>query len=410
MMRKWTTANRFNTKHNLSHVLMDGGVLSIPGDKLGEFYMKCIEDVKNETKIFVVEQKTDIYNFFLDIDYVEEDALELNQIESIVRVICDKVNTLGGENCLISVCKPKPKNGKIKTGVHMNWEHFPVNQENAFNLRDHIVDVLCRAYSATKWSEIVNCIDTSVYGTLNKTKGSGFRMPWSHKSVKDRSSGQSVIEGPYLPFMIYRGPPGQGPLMKNGTIEYTPQEISLRLLTMATIRSFAAETAIIHQLKGSVNRKQEGGFTTSQTKSEISNAMYNARLQSFIRLNMDGQSASNVKRIFKSKDAYLIETDSMYCENIKRNHNSNHVWFIVQDGKMRQRCFCQCDTMKGRKNGFCKDFAGREHMLPNSITMEMFPTKKKNRDNIKASILPNVIINNHISISSNVISIYTNNF
>lgn len=399
MMRRWASENNLSNKENLSHVLMEGGVLSIPCDRLDEFYKNCIDDVRNNKKIFVVEQKTEIYNFFLDIDYVDDDSLELNQIEAIAKVICEKVNKLGGKDCLISVSEPKPKNGKIKTGVHMNWSDFPVNQEGALTLREHIVSTLRLAYSAKSWGDF---IDDSVYGVLGKTKGSGFRMPWSHKCVKGN------IEGPYLPFMIFKGTEGKGPLTLNGTIEYIEPEISLELLKMATVRSTATEPSDIPELADGL-KKLEGGFTAAQKKNEISDAVMIANVQTFIRLNMDGQKHSHVKKIFKSKDVYLVETDSMYCENLGRCHNSNHVWFMIQDGEIWQKCFCRCDTMKGRKM-FCKDFSGRAHILPNSIVNGLFPSKKKTHENIKAAILPNAVINRNRTITSNSVSIYTSNF
>jgi hypothetical protein len=405
-MKRWASSNNLSNKDNLSHVLMDGGVLSIPCDKVDEFYGKCVDDIKNKRNIFVVEQKTDIYNFFVDIDYIDDEELGLDQVEAFVKVICDKVNKMGGKDCLVSICEPKPKNGRIKTGVHMNWPNFHVDQNGALTLRSHILSTLNLVYSSIKWDDV---IDASVYGVLDKTKGSGFRMPWSHKSVKDRATGRQVVEGPYLPFMMYTGTEGVGPLTALGKIVHIDQDISVELLRMATIRS---NETTPHEIPDApdVSRKQEGGFTSSQTKNAVNDNGLVAQVQTFIRLNMEGQGTSRVKRMFKSKDAYLAETDSMYCENIQRTHNSNHVWFIMKNGQISQKCFCRCDTMKGRKSGFCKDFSGRVHTLSRTLTNELFPNKKKTRDNIKAAILPNAVINRNRTITSNCVSVYTSSF
>jgi len=59
VLREWCRKNGFNNARNLSHVLMDGGVLSIPFDKLREFYEVYIKSVDSGEKVFVVEQKTD---------------------------------------------------------------------------------------------------------------------------------------------------------------------------------------------------------------------------------------------------------------------------------------------------------------------------------------------------------------
>ena len=60
MFKRWCRQQGFcKSGPNLSHVLMDGGVLSVPFDRLNDFYMKCIEAVNSGEKIYVVEQKTE---------------------------------------------------------------------------------------------------------------------------------------------------------------------------------------------------------------------------------------------------------------------------------------------------------------------------------------------------------------
>ncbi len=47
MFKNWYVSQKFNNATNLSHVLMDGGKLSVPFDRLNEFYDKYIESVKS---------------------------------------------------------------------------------------------------------------------------------------------------------------------------------------------------------------------------------------------------------------------------------------------------------------------------------------------------------------------------
>src|SRR6056300_963115 len=108
MFKKWCTQQKFNNATNLSHVLMDGGVLSVPFDKLNEFHEKYIEAVKSGEKLFVVEQKSPLYNFFVDIDYKDTHSLTLDEIQDICKIICDKVKRHGGKDCLVSVSPPRP--------------------------------------------------------------------------------------------------------------------------------------------------------------------------------------------------------------------------------------------------------------------------------------------------------------
>ena len=166
MFRSWCSKNKFKNAKATSHVLMDGGVLSIPFDKLDEFCEQYVEAVKNKEKLYLVEQKTPTYNFFLDIDYKDEKALDLPYIQKLCRIICDKVKTLGGKDCLICVSKPKEVDDNlIKTGVHMNWPGFVVDQENALNVREHVIATLKSVFKSKSWNQIIDC---SVYGDSKK--------------------------------------------------------------------------------------------------------------------------------------------------------------------------------------------------------------------------------------------------
>ena len=183
MFKEWCKIHGFFEKNpNPSHVLMDGGVLSVPFDRLTDFYEKYVECVKVNEKIYVVEQKTvDAYNFFVDLDYKDDDPLTIEEIKRVCKVICDKVSKYGGKNALVSVAKPKPVGDLMKTGVHINWPDFPVNRDSAIALREHVIGTLTLVYGSKDWNEIV---DLSVYGSSERnTRGSGFRMPFSHKWV-----------------------------------------------------------------------------------------------------------------------------------------------------------------------------------------------------------------------------------
>jgi hypothetical protein len=370
MFKSWCSTQNFNNRTNLSHVLLDGGVLSVPFDKLNDFYEKYIEAVKCGEKLFVVEQKTPTYNFFVDIDYKHERALTLDEIKSICKIICDKVKRHGGKDCLISVAPPKNSGGLIKTGVHLNWSGFVVNQTSALALREHILIALTYSKSNVDWN---NVIDSSVYGcNARKTQGSGLRMPWSYKKEKHDAckgigcpecGGKKIDQVAYLPLFMYT----HGPLSALINIEQTP---NINFLKMSSIRTDATEYITI--TSPSFNQK-EGSFSNEQTKDELYDESIRSDIQGFIRKNVEGQKDSFITKIFKHTDSYLISTTSKYCENIKRSHNSNHIWFYISGKVIAQKCFCRCETLHGRHDGFCKDFYGRKHELPLPIVSKLYP-------------------------------------
>ena len=414
MFREWCQSNGLFNKRNLSHVLMDGGVLSVPFDKLDAFYKTYIEAVRRGETVFVVEQKTEMYNFFIDIDYKDDDELDLDQVQLITKVICDKVSTFGGSKCVISIQEPRLREGLYKSGVHMNWPGFVVNQENAINLRGHVVDILSKVYGSKPWSKF---IDNSVYGDLkSKTKGSGFRLPWSHKKSKHEAcNGKGcggcdhtgkITEGMYLPVLLYNRQEGVGPLKLPGKFEKLDGTISLELLNMVTIRTVVKET--IDNVKAVTGKAP---FTKAVMDKEVVSNELTAILETFVRQNLEGQKDSRITKVFKkSETEYYISTYSKYCENLGREHGSNHIWFNVKDGVISQKCFCKCETVEERKKGYCRDFEGRKHTLSSSIIKLLFPEKNKVSASIKRAILPNAIVNPNIRNISNTIAIYTKSF
>ena len=361
MFKRWCKDQGFANNSDLSHVLMDGGVLSVPFDKLNDFYEKCVEVYNSGEKIFVVEQKTENYNFFMDLDYKDDEEMSFEQIKSVCKVICDKVSKFGGKDALISVAEPKPIDTLIKTGIHINWPGFVVNRSSALGIRDHVINTLNLAYGSRDWKDIV---DISVYGNNSRnTKGSGFRMPWSHKKGKHEAcTGQGCelcnntgkeTQSEYLPIFIYK----HGP---SSTLQKTEQKPSVDILHMATLRTQSMEPVIIE------GTRKEATFTTLQTKNEFKDQEALLLVEAFVRKNVEGQTTASITKMFKYNKQFLVSTNSKYCENKKCNHNSNHVWFHIVGDTIAQKCFSTTNVL--RQYGFCKDFSGRRHQLSKKIT------------------------------------------
>ena len=375
MFKSWCVSQKFTHAANLSHVLMDGGVLSVPFDKLNEFHERYIESVKRGERLYVVEQKSEKYNFFVDIDYKNRESLSIDEVKDICKVICDKVKRHGGRECIISIAPPKKSGDLTKTGVHLNWPNFVVDQVSAIALREHILVALSKAKGSIDWNEI---IDAAVYGNAErKTKGSGFRMPWSYKRAKHDACGGrgcahcdkgKIDQLAYLPFFVYKpGPP-------LSAILNISQDPSLEILKMAIVRT--NEPQITHIEPPSIKIK-EGAFTKEETKDELYDDELKNMVETFIRTNLEGQNNAYVQKLFKRRDTYLVSTNSKYCENLKRDHGSNHVWFIISGQTILQKCFCLCETLRGRRDGFCKDFCGRRHQLSRTIVDRLYPKKEE---------------------------------
>ena len=371
MFRQWCAQEGFAHSRNLSHVLMDGGCLSVPFDKLKAFNAQYVHACQSGERVFVVEQKTPTYNFFCDVDYKDSDPLSLEEIQDVCKIICDKVRRHGGGRCLVSVAEPKDVgDGKYKTGVHLNWPGMVVDQTSAVALREHILVVLYTAKAGVDWNEV---IDSSVYGDLERgSKGSGFRLPWSHKKAKCTTCGGQgcdacdhsgkVTQGMYLPVFTYT----------EGKMESVDPTPTVGLLDMATVRTDVG-TPPTTRVEPPAKAIREGAFTKMQTKDELDDIEVRATLEMFIQRNMEGQGGARVTRVFKYKTTYLVSTTSRYCENLGREHGSNHVWFYVNGNTIAQKCFCRCETVRARKDGFCRDFVGKRYMITPQLFKMLYP-------------------------------------
>ena len=365
--KEWCKNNGFCNTKNITHVLMDGGTLSVPFERLTEFYNRCIKAVHTNERIYVVEQKTVIYNFFLDIDYTDKDPLTINQIEQIVKVICEEISS---EPCLISTSRPKPKGDMTKTGVHLNWSKLAVDQNMALDLMNTVISTLNNKIPNRQWEKF---IDSSVYGNpATGSRGSGFRLPWNHKIGKHeacmgKGCGECNFTGKhteseYLPIYIY----------KNNMISKTDPYISMDKLLLATVRNASDHTSVT-TVKHTI-RKRKPATTTSKNIFDDDNIIDNANLmfdiQEYINKYIRNQSNLVVERLYRIDNHIAVRTNSRWCENINGEHSSNHIYFVINIKRkiMYQKCFCNKKNTNHHRGVTCKEYTGPEYNLTNKIT------------------------------------------
>ena len=152
----------------------------------------------------------------------------------------------------------------MNTVVHLNCPDFLFEQSSAVALREHVLVSLSKFQSDTNWNEIV---DSSVYGNIRrKTKGSGFRMPWSYKRAKHEVCGGQGCEDcengrvdqlAYLPVFI----------CNTGSLTRISQEPSVKILKMSAVRTDAPKTVSVEPPSVSAQAK-ESSYSEEQTRDE----------------------------------------------------------------------------------------------------------------------------------------------
>jgi hypothetical protein len=121
---------------------------------------------------------------------------------------------------------------------------------------------------------------------------------------------------------------------------------------------------------------KEVSFSPEETRNEIYDEELRSMIEDFVRKNMEGQGDAYITKLFKNKETYYAATTSRYCENVKRKHGSNHVWFIISGREILQKCFSRHETIVGRCDGFCEHFCGRRHKLTTGIVDKLYPEKE----------------------------------
>ena len=127
------------------------------------------------------------------------------------------------------------------------------------------------------------------------------------------------------------------------------------------------------------------------SKRVSSSSLVYQEIVRFFRIHVKNYSADDIKKILNFDDkVYIILTKSKYCQNIDRSHNSCQIYFKLSREGICQKCHCICNTMTGRKYGFCKDYSSEyikctEHLLK----LLNWTTNNKNKE-INKMDLPNI--------------------
>lgn len=252
--------------------------------------------LKSTQRLFLVEKIEGVFKLFFDIDYV---GPELDFIKLFLE-ICKIVNA---GKCHIARADPRITEKGLKYGFHLIWPQCDVTKPRAAQIRQRVLNEF-----GPEWSNIIDGI------------GSGLRMLWSYK-VGDGSTC-------YVPYGTITE--------KFEFIEFENRDPSIEFLKMFSIKSKETIKSI-----------------------EPFNSTDNSSLENFIRINIRGQENLKITGCKPSRNNVdvCIFTNSRYCANIRREHKSNHVYFIIKGSHIFQRC-TDCD---------CSKYKGRMYLLPKTI-------------------------------------------
>jgi hypothetical protein len=395
-LKKWLKSeNLFNQSKEVpvpSHLLYDGGKIYVPRTREHEFVYHYSEELKRKSELYYVETRPRTFKFMIDIDITDDHYWTNDEIIKITKFIQTVVYDFYSRNLMTIGCTASIKHKKdgVHTGVHLIWPKLFVIAETALIIRRGIVQKLNEEFVGPKGKSWDGIIDELIY-TRN-----GLRMVGSDKLSPKRVENPKTRESMTVkipekrPYEIAFVMNSTGELKENylTRLQNDPQaliqETSIRFVISAYL-SKASKGMEIKQfpkwLEGDLleiaNNSTKGSKTS---KGTIISEKEHFIIEHFIRNNLPKEYSSGiVKSVTRYNDGnLLIKTDSRYCMNLGRRHNSCGIYFFASPDGLYQKCLCPCDNLKGRKRGYCRDYTSGIYPFKEEIRDLLFPNFNKN--------------------------------
>ena len=378
-----------NSKDDITHLCLDGGKLSIPNNLIPNFFELYQKGIKNNEKYFLCETPTQVSKMFCDFDFLEDHEIKIEKLKEIVQILHNTIEEYYGDSFPIILCvspsKEVTKNKKklIKTGVHLIWKELTVTLDQAYDISKLFIDKLNTHDNSYKWKDI---IDEQVYT-------SGLRMIDSLKVSKKRKKNEegkmeviNVEENrAYKPVWIY-----------------PEEEIKDNMMNECSIKTYFNEEPLFPLLDIPHHERKKTKRTNkknNKVETNIHNDNILDRVEQFIRQQTIKEWDQPLKSLKKQNNFYIAKSDSGFCLNIMREHNSAGIYFYITESGLAQRCFCKCNTIEGRKSGeVCSKFKSKNFPLPIEVRKMLFPNSKKK-----------TITSKKIATSSSKIDVFSSN-
>lgn len=326
-LKKWFLDNNKYTRdrEKVTHYLLDGGKLNLSLDfeTFLDNYIKHFDE-----KTCIVELKTNIFKFFIDFDIL---SIEIFDIDKYVKIIQDSIKDIYGDYHLCIITAPdkileKNKNSIVyyKQGFHFHWPTLDVDKDTALKIRQFLINKLTTLNGNLKDNTWDSIIDDSVY------KSNGLRIIGADKCklIEDKYFYENRV---YMLYSVYIN-------SEKDEAKINEYNNLYKLLKDTSIRSSSSSISEYINLLD---------YETIEEKTDIDPTKIiindtdpkNIQIKKFFKNHVFLYSVSDIKTISQIKtDSYLIQTKSKYCQNIKKSHTNNHVYFLLTTKGLVQRC------------------------------------------------------------------------
>lgn len=452
ILTKWLKiTNQYNCNNEEkkpSHLLLNSGKLYVNNENIDIFYEKYTTSILNGDYHYIVECRKDIFRLFFDLDFLIRETDEKTNVEKneeifneFIKIINDTIYDFYDAYylCIVTTADIKkvkkiyknddnPENAVskifLKKGFHLHFPGISTNKTIALEIRKACIRNIKKSNKFDDIFEntVEDIIDESVF------KNSGLRLTGSRKGSYISQTKEFVDEGrPYNLLLVF----------KNNEIDIDEyNELSKNMLLLINKTSILSREQYVLNIKNNPNLECQN--CENENENEYSNSLENInnsydnpgtwkRLQiddiryteiiEYFKIHMPRYSSKDIKRIFYSdnESVYILCSQSKYCTNIGKNHNSEHIYFKLTKEGISQRCFCRCDTLSGRKYGYCKDYGSNAVPCSNKLIKYLnFKESQISKNNKQALFVNENLKENKSSVidnfATNLFNQFTNNF
>lgn len=424
--------NKTDIDEKPSHLLLNGYTLYVKYENISIFNKKYSECLNNNENMYIVECRKPTFKLFFDLDFLLTES-QYNKIysdenidmtnpetcnENVFLEFIEIINDVIYEyyekyyDCIVTTADIKkvkkiykneenPENINseelIKKGFHLHFPDICVNKNYALEIRKTCLVRLSK-YGNMFSNSISDIVDEHVFVT------SGLRLTGSRKGHFVSQTKEFVDEGrPYnLLFILSNNEINN--VMFN-SLKYNTEEL-VNKTSIITDAEFITNIKNNPNLECEENDKNDNDYNHYNDLNNTGNTnklyawkrLYKddvryIEIVRFFNIYVKDYTTKDLKRIFYSENEsiYILCSQSKYCTNIGRNHNSEHIYFKLNRDGICQRCFCRCDTLDGRKHGYCKDY--KSDIIPCTPQLKKVLNFKEFKVD-KTKILKNNKINN----------------
>ena len=242
----------------------------------------------------------------------------------------------------------------VKKGYHLHFPNIIINKNLALEIRKTCIFRL-QKYKHYFENDIKDIVDEHVFTS------SGLRLTGSRKGHFVSQTKEFIDEGrPYnLLFALKNNE------MDNDLNNLYKENITELILKTSIITNDKNITNIKNNPNlecdycEEENNEDHNDYTMGTWKRLHKDDIKHIEILRFFNIYIKDYNTKDIKRVFYSENesVYILCSQSKYCTNIGKNHNSEHIYFKLNKEGICQKCFCKCDTLNGRKHGYCKDYS-----------------------------------------------------